>query len=176
MILGSSSVRETYYDVLSVKEDASYEEIRTSYRTAILNSHPDKLHADHESGDRFLRVQKAWEILSDPKSRTVYDWELRDSRQDAVASEDISLDDMMIEDAGEEVMELFYQCRCGDHFSVDSSELGKMGYTLLRDGTEIFLKTPDALPASVVLPCGSCSLLVRLMINPDIKVPIDGSL
>ncbi|EOY14517.1 hypothetical protein QUC31_000067 [Theobroma cacao] len=175
MILGSNSIQETYYDILSVKEDASYEEIRTSYRSAILNSHPDKLHSDHESGDRFLRVQKAWEILGDAKSRAVYDSELRISRQDVVASEDISLEDMMIEDAGE-VIELFYQCRCGDHFSVDSSELGKMGYTLLRDGTEISLRTPDALQASVVLPCGSCSLLVRLMINPDIKVPSDGCL
>ncbi|XWS24260.1 hypothetical protein CRYUN_Cryun28dG0085600 [Craigia yunnanensis] len=175
MVLESNSTRETHYDLLSVKEDASYEEIRTSYRSAILNSHPDKLHSDHESGDRFLRVQKAWEILSDPKSRAVYDSELRDSRQDMMTSEDISLEDMMIEDAGE-VMELFYQCRCGDHFSVDSLELGKMGYTLLRDGAEISLRTPDALPASVVLPCGSCSLLVRLMINPDIKVPSDGCL
>ncbi|MBA0738244.1 hypothetical protein Gogos_011636 [Gossypium gossypioides] len=175
MILGSNSVRETHYDVLFVKEDASYEEIRASYRTAILNSHPDKLNSDHETGERFLRVQKAWEILSDPKSRTAYDSELRDLRQDVVASEDISLDDMIIEDAGE-VMELYYQCQCGDNFSVDSLELNQMGYTLMRDGTGIFVRTPDALPASIVLPCGSCSLLVRLMINPDIKVPIDGYL
>ncbi|XP_022768802.1 DPH4 homolog [Durio zibethinus] len=175
MILGSNSIRETHYDVLSIKEDASHEEIRTSYKTAILNSHPDKLHSYHETGDRFLRIQKAWEILSDPKSRAVYDSELRDSRQDVVASEDIVLEDMMIEDAGE-VMELFYQCRCGDHFSVDSLELGKMGYTLFWDGTEISLRTPDAFPASIVLPCGSCSLLVRLMINPDIKVTTDGRL
>ncbi|GMJ16164.1 hypothetical protein like AT4G10130 [Hibiscus trionum] len=175
MILGSKSIRETHYDVLSVKEDASYDEIRSSYRNAILNSHPDKLNSDYESGERFLRVQKAWKILSDPNSRTIYDRELRDSRQDVVASEDIGLDDMMIEDAGE-VMVLYYQCRCGDHFSVDSLELTKIGYTLLKDGTEIFVRTPDALPASVVLPCGSCSLLVRLMINPDIKVSIAGYL
>ncbi|XVE55926.1 hypothetical protein DITRI_Ditri03aG0196400 [Diplodiscus trichospermus] len=175
MILESNSIRETHYDILAVKEDASYEEIRASYRSAVLNSHPDKLHSDHESGDRFLRVQKAWEILSDPKSRVVYDSELRDSRQDVMTSEDISVEDMMIEDDGG-VMEIFYQCRCGDHFSVDSLELGKMGYTLLRDETEISIRTPDALPASVVLPCGSCSLLVRLMINPDIKIPSEGCL
>ncbi|KAK8489377.1 hypothetical protein V6N11_082707 [Hibiscus sabdariffa] len=170
--LSKESLRRQHSDISL--EDASYDEIRTSYRTAILNSHPDKLNSDHNSGESFLRVQKAWEILSDPSSRAVYDRELRDSRQDLVASEDIGLDDMMIEDAGE-VMELYYQCRCGDHFSVDSLELAKIGYTLVRDGAEIFVRTPDALPASVVLPCGSCSLLVRLMINPDIKVPIDGS-
>ncbi|XVF39965.1 hypothetical protein PTKIN_Ptkin01aG0075200 [Pterospermum kingtungense] len=127
MILESNSIRETHYDILSVKQDASYDEIRTSYQSAILNSHPDKLHSDQESDDG-------------------------------------------------EVIELFYHCQCGDHFSVDSSELGKMGYALLRNGTEISLRTPDALPASVVLPCGSCSLLVRLTIKPDIKVPCDGFL
>ncbi|GMJ10831.1 hypothetical protein like AT4G10130 [Hibiscus trionum] len=81
MILGSKSIRETHYDVLSVKEDASYDEIRTNYRNAILNSHPYKLNSDYESGERFLRVQKAWEIFSDPNSQTIYDRELRDSRQ-----------------------------------------------------------------------------------------------
>ncbi|XVF23185.1 hypothetical protein REPUB_Repub13aG0015300 [Reevesia pubescens] len=82
----------------------------------------DKLDSGHGSGERFVRVQKAWEILSGPKSRAIYDSELRDSRQDVVTSEDIiGFQDMMIEDVGE-AMELFYQCRYGDHFSVDSLE------------------------------------------------------
>ncbi|GLU04286.1 hypothetical protein SLE2022_214450 [Rubroshorea leprosula] len=172
MILGGNSIQETHYDILSVKEDASYEEIRTSYRSAILNSHPDKLNSNNESGDTFLKVQKAWEVLNDPRSRAIYDTELQASRQDATASEDVGLEEMMAENAGE-VLELFYPCRCGDYFSVDSSELDKMGYKLLRDDNKISLQTPAALPASVILPCGSCSLKVRLLINPDVKVPID---
>jgi len=43
-------------------------------------------------------------------------------RKDVLAAdvaEDLSLQDMMIEDDGE-ALELFYQCRCGDYFSVDS--------------------------------------------------------
>ncbi|GLT57882.1 hypothetical protein SLA2020_308200 [Shorea laevis] len=172
MILGSNSTPETHYDILSVKEDASYDEIRVSYRSAILNCHPDKQLSENESGDSFLKVQKAWEILGNPKSRAVYDSELQASRQDSVAAEDVSLEEMMAEDGGE-VLELFYSCRCGDYFSVDSPELDKMGYKLLRDGTRISLRTPDALPASVILPCGSCSQHVRLLINPDIKVPLD---
>ncbi|GMJ10830.1 hypothetical protein like AT4G10130 [Hibiscus trionum] len=124
MILGSKSIRETHYDVLSVKEDASYDEIRTNYRNAILNSHPYKLNSDYESGERFLRVQKAWEIFSDPNSQTIYDRELRDSRQSMLVK----------------------------------------SWSFITSA------------ASVVLPCGSCSLLVRLMINSDIKVPIAGYL
>lgn len=178
MLLDRNAHRDTLYDVLNVKEDASYEEIRASYRTAILNLHPDKLlkssetsSSDQTPGDRFLRVHKAWEILSNSSSRSVYDNELRSSRQDALAAEvaeDISLEDMTVEDAGE-ALELFYQCRCGDYFSIDSEELEKMGYSLLRDGSDISLDTVEALPGSVILPCGSCSLKARLLINMDDK-------
>ncbi|KAH7567386.1 hypothetical protein ACOSP7_010754 [Xanthoceras sorbifolium] len=182
MLCDESMIQETHYDILSVGEDASYEEIRTSYRSAILNHHPDKLQkisetsdADSEAGGRFLRVQKAWEVLSNARSRAVYDSNLRASRQDVLAAEDVSLEDMMMEDNGE-VLELFYQCRCADYFSVDSLELGKMGYTLLRDKNTISIRNLDSLPASIILPCGSCSLQVRLLINADVKVPIDDQL
>lgn len=182
MLLGENSFLETHYNVLSVKEDASYEEIRTSYRSAILNYHPDKLQKkseiagpDHELRERFLKVQRAWEILSNLNSRAIYDSELRASRQDTVVADDISLEDMTVEDIGE-AMELFYQCRCGDYFFVDSLELGKMGYSLLRDGNKILLQTLDVSPASVVLPCGSCSLKVRVLINSDIILSIDDHL
>ncbi|PON39592.1 Terminal organelle assembly protein [Parasponia andersonii] len=183
MLSGKSCyIQETHYDILSVKEDATHEEIRTCYRFAILNSHPDKLANASEtspshngSEERFFKVQKAWEILSNPRSRALYDSELRSSRQDVVTAEDISLEDMMVEDGGD-MIELFYQCRCGDYFSVDSLELGKMGYPLLRDGSKISLLRGDALPASVVLPCGSCSLKVRLLINSDICVSIDDNM
>ncbi|OAY54618.1 DPH4 homolog [Manihot esculenta] len=183
MLRCKNSVEESHYDILSVKEDASYEEIRTSYKLAILNYHPDKLQSTYQKcdnqnklQDRFLKVQNAWEILGNARSRAVYDKELRALRKDTgvgVAAEDLSLEDMMIEDGGE-VVELFYQCRCGDYFSVDSSELEKMGYTLLRDENKVSFETAatDAL-ASVVLPCGSCSLQVRLLINTGIKVPIN---
>uniref|UniRef100_A0A5B7BDX6 Putative diphthamide biosynthesis protein 4 n=1 Tax=Davidia involucrata TaxID=16924 RepID=A0A5B7BDX6_DAVIN len=183
MLFGNNSTHKTHYEILGVKEYASYEEIRTSYRSAILNSHPDKLQRtseisdpEQEPGDRFLEVQRAWEILSNSMSRPIYDNELRAKQQDAVAAEDVSLEDLTVEDAGE-ILELFYQCRCGDYFSVDSLELGKMGCTLLRDGSKISLQTSsDALPASVVLPCGSCSLKVRILINADVRLPTDDHL
>ncbi|XP_050215494.1 uncharacterized protein LOC126666691 isoform X3 [Mercurialis annua] len=180
-----NSIQETHYDILSIQENASYEEIRASYRLAILNYHPDKLkqnthqtsNPQYELEARFLNVQKAWDILGNERSRRVYDSELRALRNDSGVSEDLGLDDMMMEDSGE-MLDLFYQCRCGDFFSIDSLELGKMGFKLLRDENKISFEATDALsvPASVVLSCGSCSLQVRLLINPNIKVSIDNSL
>lgn len=178
MLVGKNATKETHYEILSVNEDASYEDIRTSYRSAILNSHPDKFHkasetstSDLESGDKFLKVQKAWEVLSDSRSRAVYNCGFQAARETIVA-EDVSLEDMIVEEDGEAVV-LFYQCHCGDYFSIDSLDVGQMGYSLLSDGTKISIQTPDALPASIVLPCGSCSLKVCLLINSNKRVPSD---
>ncbi|XP_022996470.1 DPH4 homolog [Cucurbita maxima] len=176
MSSSSGSIGETYYDVLSLREDASYDEIRASYRSALLNFHPDKLqamchksHLDDIAGERYLKVQKAWEVLSSSMSRAAYDRELQAAKGDAIGAESIRLEDMAVEDKGE-VVELFYQCRCGDYFFIDSGELDEMGYPLLRNGRKVSLRTLDVLPASVVLPCGSCSLKVRLLIDSNSSV------
>ncbi|XAR61864.1 hypothetical protein NMG60_11016400 [Bertholletia excelsa] len=176
MLSAKNLIRKTHYDILGVREDANYEAIRTSYRSAILNSHPDKLHKtfetslpDQESENRFLEVQKAWEILSNSKSRAAYDSELKILRQDSDAAEDIGLEDLMVENSGD-VLQLFYQCRCGDYFSIDSSELEEMGYQVLRDGSKFTLSASEALASSVLLSCGSCSLRVCLLINAETKL------
>ncbi|CAN8246673.1 unnamed protein product [Cochlearia groenlandica] len=177
MLLGESSVHETYYEILSVKEDASYEEIRNSYRSAILHSHPDKLIDSRlrSSEEKFLKIQKAWGVLSDAELRVVYDSDLRSSRQDGTTSDEISVEDMSVESNCEgEVIELFYQCRCGDYFSVDSSELLTMGFALFRDGDCVKVKRLGAFVASVVLPCGSCSLKTRVLIDSGMKIPLQG--
>ncbi|KAL0323076.1 UNVERIFIED_CONTAM: hypothetical protein Sangu_1926900, partial [Sesamum angustifolium] len=124
--------------------------------------------------NRFLEVQRAWETLADPRSRALYDSELRSMRQDAVTADEVSLEDMTIEDAGS-CFELSYYCRCGDYFSVDSSELTEMGYQFLRNGSKISLQTPGSLPTSVILPCGSCSLKVRLHIDANITLQTEWS-
>ncbi|KAL2517113.1 DNAJ heat shock N-terminal domain-containing protein [Abeliophyllum distichum] len=171
MIESGYLTKKTHYEILDVKEDASFEEIRACYRSSILSFHPDKMlmisetsNPEQESGSKFLEVQRAWEILGDPKSRGLYDNELRSLTHGSATAEDIRLEDLSIEDAGN-VFELSYDCRCGDYFVIDSSELADMGYPLLKNGCKIYLQAPRSLPASVVLPCGSCSLKVRLLIN-----------
>ncbi|KAL1198483.1 DnaJ protein ERDJ3B [Cardamine amara subsp. amara] len=180
MLLGENCIHETYYEILSVKEDASYEEIRNSYRSAILHSHPDKLNNNNSSScssdERFLKIQKAWEVLSDVELRVVYDNDLRSSRNDyGITADEISIEDMVVEisgDEGEEVIDLFYQCRCGDYFTVDSTEVGTMGFALLRDGDCVRVRRLGAFVASVVLPCGSCSLKTRVWVDSDMKIPL----
>ncbi|KAK3038751.1 hypothetical protein RJ639_027338 [Escallonia herrerae] len=115
MLSGDTSILKTHYDILGVKEDVCLEEIRTSYRSAILNSHPDKMqketetsYLEHGTGDRFLEIQRAWELLGNKQSRRVYDTKLRALRQDAIGAEDVTFEDLTVEDASY-VVEFLYQ-------------------------------------------------------------------
>jgi diphthamide biosynthesis protein 4 len=75
------------YEVLSVNEDATYDEIRAAYRSAALNTHPDKAQTTLKSSvpsseqKEFFSVQKAWEILRHPTARADYDKQLQSCRQ-----------------------------------------------------------------------------------------------
>ncbi|KAL6656143.1 hypothetical protein ACP70R_006969 [Stipagrostis hirtigluma subsp. patula] len=171
MVLGSNiSIHRTLYEVLSVSEDATYDEIRAAYKSAALNTHPDKAQTTLDSSEpsneqqEFLSVQKAWEILRHPESRADYDKQLQSSRQniEIIASE-IEVWDMIVESTAGTV-ELLYPCRCGDYFSITSCELGEMGILVTED-REVESQASDSLPVSVVLGCGSCSLKTRLVID-----------
>ena len=62
-----------FYETLGVKRDASADDIRKAYRKLARKHHPDLNPGDKAAEDRFKKVQEAYDILSDPKKRQMYD-------------------------------------------------------------------------------------------------------
>ncbi len=62
-----------YYEILEVSRDADPEDIKKAYRRQALQHHPDRNAGDAASGERFKEISEAYEVLSDPDQREIYD-------------------------------------------------------------------------------------------------------
>jgi molecular chaperone DnaJ len=64
---------EDLYSTLGVPKTASPEEIKKAYRRLARKCHPDVNQGDKAAEDRFKKVSGAFEVLSDPQKRKLYD-------------------------------------------------------------------------------------------------------
>ncbi|KAI3875322.1 hypothetical protein MKX03_000749 [Papaver bracteatum] len=62
-----------YYDVLGVSKDASASDIKKAYYAVAKKLHPDINKDDADAEEKFQEVQKAYEVLRDEETRSVYD-------------------------------------------------------------------------------------------------------
>lgn len=61
------------YNTLGVSRDASAGEVKKAYRQLTRKFHPDKNPGDKAAEERFKSVSSAYDVLSDPERRTLYD-------------------------------------------------------------------------------------------------------
>ena len=65
--------KHEYYETLGVPRKAAADDIRKAYRKLARRHHPDLNPGDKSAEERFKNVQEAYDVLSDPKKRQMYD-------------------------------------------------------------------------------------------------------
>lgn len=62
-----------YYAILGVERDATPEGIKKAYRRRAMKVHPDVAPDDAEAAEKFKELSEAYEVLSDPNKRAIFD-------------------------------------------------------------------------------------------------------
>lgn len=67
-----ATTKQDYYDVLGVPPNATPEEIKRAFRRLAMQYHPDR-NKEPGAEQRFKEINEAYEVLSDPQKRALYD-------------------------------------------------------------------------------------------------------
>ena len=69
----ATTTKQDYYEQLGVPRKASAKDIRAAFRKLARKYHPDLNPGDKSAEEKFKQLQEAYDVLSDPKKRQIYD-------------------------------------------------------------------------------------------------------
>ena len=100
------------YEILEVSNKNSVNEIKASYHKLLLKHHPDKSSISNQNVEEFLKIQNAWNLLSNEEDKVIYDLKNGFKKKSLLFGEEFSIQDFHIDE------ESYYikACRCGDNF------------------------------------------------------------
>eukprot|EP00656_Telonema_subtile_P013734 TRINITY_DN1697_c0_g1_i5.p1 TRINITY_DN1697_c0_g1~~TRINITY_DN1697_c0_g1_i5.p1 ORF type:complete len:271 (-),score=41.97 TRINITY_DN1697_c0_g1_i5:117-833(-) len=108
------------YEVLGVDADATDEQIRRRYLELARTLHPDKASEEdkEQRTEKFVKVQWAWGVLSQPDKRREHD--LAEASTDSVIWREVDLDDMLYDEADKGYST---GCKCGGRYLITEDQL-----------------------------------------------------
>ena len=69
----TSNFRRDFYGILGVSRSSSTNQIKKAYRRLAKEMHPDRNPDDPDANEKFQELSSAYEALSDPEKRKLYD-------------------------------------------------------------------------------------------------------
>lgn len=67
------SIKQDYYELLSVSRQADGSELKKAYRKLAMEYHPDRNPDNPQAAEKFREIQEAYDVLSDQEKRALYD-------------------------------------------------------------------------------------------------------
>lgn len=64
--------KKDFYSILGVSRSATPDELKKAYRKLAMQYHPDKNPGDKKAEEKFKEISEAYDVLSDPKKREMY--------------------------------------------------------------------------------------------------------
>jgi len=71
--MGLVLAQQDYYELLKISRDADTSQIKKAFRKASLEYHPDRNPGDEEAAEKFTKINRAHEVLTDDIKRQIYD-------------------------------------------------------------------------------------------------------
>ena len=131
------------FSVLGIKKDATDEEIRTGYRRMAKQWHPDLNRNDPDAQEQFIRIQEAYQILSNENTRARYIAGLMLEETLKQNTQYQSLDDIL-----SKKYEYISPLRCGNILAEGVNKTGRFVVSKILEWQDIYNSAGQSLVTS----------------------------